>query len=74
MKRYANRSGNSGVEAFRVTATSIFVKLRNRDEPYEYRSTGRAGPRKVARMKALAESGAGLSTYISRYAHDDYER
>jgi len=74
MKRYGNRSGDSGVEAYRITATSIFVKFRNRDEPYEYRSTGRAGPQKVARMKRLAEAGQGLSTYISQHAHDDYER
>ena len=74
MKRYGNRSGNSGVEAYRITATSIFVKFRNREAPYEYSSKGRAGPRKVARMKALAEAGEGLSTYISQYAHDDYER
>ena len=74
MKRYANRSGNSGVEAYRITATSILVKFRNNETPYEYSSKGRAGPEKVARMKALAEAGRGLSTYISRHAHDDYER
>ena len=74
MRRYANHSGNSGVESYQVTAISIFVRFHNRDEPYEYRSTGRAGPEKVARMKALAEAGRGLATYISRYAHDDFER
>jgi len=74
MKRYANRSGNSGVEAYRITATSILVKFRNNARPYEYSSTGRAGPLKVARMKQLAEAGEGLSTYISQHAHDDYER
>lgn len=74
MKRYADLSGESGVQAYRITPTSIFVKFRNRDAPYEYSSTGRAGPEKVARMKALAVAGRGLSTYISRHAHDDYER
>ena len=74
MKRYANRSGESGVEAYRFDATSIWVRFRNRAEPYRYSSKGRAGPEKVARMKALAEAGEGLSTYISQYAHDDYER
>ncbi len=74
MKPYGNRAGDSGVEAYRVTATSIFVKFRNREHPYEYSSLGRAGPRKVARMRQLAEAGKGLSTYISQYAHDDYER
>jgi hypothetical protein len=74
MKRYADRSGQSGVEAYRFDATSIWVKFRNRDALYQYSSKGRAGPRKVARMKRLAEAGEGLSTYISQHAHDDYER
>ena len=73
MKRYGNRAGNSGVVAYEITATSIWVKFRN-NEKYEYSSVGRAGPKKVARMKQLAEAGEGLSTYISQYAHDDYER
>ncbi len=33
MKRYGNRSENSGAEAYRITDTAIFVKFRNRDEP-----------------------------------------
>ena len=74
MKRYANRSGNSGVEAYRFDATSIWVKFRHGAVPYQYSSKGRAGPEKVARMKALAEAGEGLSTFISQHAHDDYER
>jgi len=74
MKRYANLSGTSGVEAYQITAVSIFIRFHDRSEPYEYSSIGRAGPEKVARMKALAEAGRGLSTYISRYARDDYER
>ncbi|MDG2525320.1 hypothetical protein P6166_08135 [Stenotrophomonas sp. HITSZ_GD] len=74
MKRYADRSGQSGVEAYRFDATSIWVKFRNSDTLYQYSSKGRAGPRKVARMKTLAEAGEGLSTYISQHAHDDYER
>ena len=74
MKRYANRSGDSGVQAYRTTADAIFVKFVNRDAPYEYSSKGRAGPQRVARMKALAEAGQGLSTFISRHAHDLYER
>ena len=74
MKRYGNRAGNSGVVAYEITATSIFVRFRDSERIYEYRSTGRAGPVKVARMKALAQAGKGLTTYITQYAHDDYER
>ncbi len=74
MKPYANRSGDSGVVAYETTLTSIKVKFRNHQRIYVYSSKGRAGPRKVARMKTLAEAGEGLSTYISQHAHDDYER
>ena len=74
MTRYGNRSGNSGVQAFDITESSIFVKFVHHDEPYEYSSKGRAGPERVARMKALAVAGEGLSTFISREVHDLYER
>ena len=74
MKRYGNRSGSSGVQAYAITADAIFVKFINQAQPYEYSSTGRAGRERVARMKALARAGEGLSTFISREAHDLYER
>lgn len=74
MQRYANRSGNSGVEAYRVTADAILVKFVGRDALYEYRGSGRAGAANVARMKALARAGRGLASFISRHAHDLYER
>jgi hypothetical protein len=74
MRRYGNLSGESGVAAYEITRDAIFVKFRESDKIYQYSSKGRAGPEKVARMKALAEAGEGLSTYISQYAHDDYER
>lgn len=72
MKRYGNRHGRSGVTAYEIGPDSISVKFVNGDVyRYTYRSAGRA---QVERMKALAESGQGLSTFISRHVRDAYER
>jgi len=73
LKRYANLSGDSGVEAYAFTPTSILVKFRGSDRVYEY-SHASAGEDKVTDMMRLAEAGRGLSTYISRHAADDYVR
>lgn len=73
MKRYKNLSGKSGVLAYEVTDSSITVKFRGSDESYVYdsRKPGRA---QVARMKELAESGRGLSTFISRSVRENFSR
>lgn len=64
MHRYANRHGNSGVEAFEVTADGLRVRFRSGDiYTYTAASTGRAA---VNRMVQLARQGKGLSTYISQ--------
>lgn len=73
MKPYANHSGESGVEAYEITPTSVRVKFRHSERIYEY-SERSAGVTSVRRMKRLAESGKGLSTFITRYVHDRYER
>lgn len=65
MKRYANRSGNSGVLAYELRADAIRVKFRN-GEVYVY-TRASAGAQAVVAMSALAEAGQGLSTFISRY-------
>jgi hypothetical protein len=64
MQVYRNRSGESGVVAYELRHDGIVVVFRNgMTYLYDYRSTGRAH---VDRMKRLAASGRGLSTYISR--------
>lgn len=72
MKRYHNRSGNSGVVAYE--AGESFIRIRFAEGAlytYSYRSAGKA---KVEKMKALAREGQGLATYISRYVKDAYEK
>ncbi|NZA25090.1 hypothetical protein H0E84_01710 [Luteimonas sp. SJ-92] len=73
MQRYANLSGDSGVVAYAFTPESILVKFRGSERVYEY-SHASAGRTNVARMKRLAESGRGLSTFISRHVADRYVR
>jgi len=68
---YANRSGSSGVVAFEMGADFIDVKFIGGDI-YRY-SARRPGARDVARMKALAEGGSGLASFIARNVGERYE-
>lgn len=70
MQRYANRSGHSGVVAYELGADSITVKFTGGDR-YLYTEDS-AGAVHIARMRELAESGHGLSTYISQHVRDRY--
>ncbi|WP_137174788.1 hypothetical protein [Massilia sp. HP4] len=72
MQRYANRSGHSGVLAYELGADSITVKFTGGDR-YLYTQDS-AGAVHIARMRELAESGRGLSTYISQHVRDRYAR
>jgi hypothetical protein len=70
MKRYRNLEGHSGVVAYEIDLQKISVEFVSGDiYDYTYGSAGRA---RVETMKALAEAGRGLATFISRYAHDAY--
>jgi nucleotidyltransferase-like protein len=71
MERYQNHSGDSGIVAYQLGATSIAVKFADGDlYLYTYES---AGAQNVERMKQLAVSGQGLSSFISAKARDKYE-
>ncbi|KQX96363.1 hypothetical protein ASD22_13360 [Rhodanobacter sp. Root480] len=72
MKRYRNLDGKSGVTAYECGDGFIRVRFVNGDI-YEYtdKATGREH---IANMQKLAQAGLGLSTYVSRFVHDDYAR
>ena len=72
MKPYANIHGRSGVVAYSTTPTSIIVRFAS-GERYEYSNT-KPGRAIVARMKALAAAGHGLSTFISQHVRENYSR
>ena len=71
MKPYGNRSGGSGVVAYGIEDRAIVTRFQNGDTyRYTYERTGQF---EVEKMKRLAESGAGLSSYISRMVGDRYD-
>jgi hypothetical protein len=65
MQPYGNRSGGSGVRAYEIGPDFIRVQFP-RGEPYLYTYES-AGRDNVERMKELAASGRGLSTFISQH-------
>lgn len=70
MTPYKRLSGESGVMAYAIAARSIRVEfVDGRIYTYTYASAGRD---EVETMKALAQVGQGLSTYISKYVRDAY--
>lgn len=71
MKPYGNAHGNSGVIAYEIGRNAIDIQFIS-GEVYRY-SYASAGRSKIEHMKALAEAGAGLSTYISQHVHNAYE-
>lgn len=71
MRRYKNRSGRSGIQAFESGPEFIRIRFRDEDLIYIYNYT-QPGKTDVEVMKRLAEAGRGLSTYISRYVRERY--
>jgi hypothetical protein len=74
MKRYANLSGASGVASFDEGPDFIKVLFGEHDDVVYVYDHVVPGATHVARMKALAVEGRGLSTYISQHVRDQYRR
>ena len=72
MPRYGNLSGESGVRAYETKADSITLTFIN-GERYVY-THARPGRAAVDHMKALAQAGKGLSTFVSQHVREAYER
>lgn len=72
MERYAGIDHQSGVRRFEIGPHSIAVEFVSGPVYlYTWRS---AGKRHVETMKKLAKKGVGLSSYISKWAHEKFER
>ena len=70
MQSYGNIKGDSGVTGFEIKKDAILIEFNDGHRYlYNYASTGR---KNVETMKTLAESGRGLSTFVSRYVRDAY--
>ena len=74
MTPYKNLNGNSNVEAYDVEGDSITVRfMSGRYRHYLY-SSQRPGEHVVNQMKALAEQGHGLNSYISTTVKSNFDR
>lgn len=71
MKAYGNKAGNSGVSAYEAGRGRITVRFVDGTD-YTYTNAS-AGEANVRHMKALAENGRGLSTFISTTVKNKYE-
>jgi hypothetical protein len=69
---YSNTHGDSGVIAYEIGDDSIRVKFMD-GKVYTYTNAS-AGAASIRKMKTLAKSGRGLSTFISQHVRDGYER
>jgi hypothetical protein len=67
VKKYKNKSANSGIISYAIGSDYIAIRFTNRPDTYIY-DYSKAGKHHVDRMKELAEKGEGLSTYINRHA------
>jgi hypothetical protein len=72
MEHYQSKAGESGVVAYEIGRGSITVKFIG-GEKYLYTDRS-AGAKNIARMHRLAQTGRGLSTFISQHVHDRYAR
>lgn len=70
MTPYKNLSGKSGVRAYSLASDSITVSFAG-GATYVYTADS-AGRSHIARMRRLALSGRGLSSYIARHVRDRY--
>lgn len=70
MTPYKKLSGNSGVTHYEAANDSIKIKFNN-GSVYLY-TNAVTGEDHIWKMKQLAASGKGLSTYVSQYVKDKY--
>jgi len=71
MTPYKTLGKNSGVQEYEIGDTSIKVKFIGNPKIYVY-NENKPGYSIVKRMKELALSGTGLSTYIATVVKKNY--
>jgi hypothetical protein len=62
----------TGVIAYHIDESSITVQFQ--DGSFYLYSDKKPGSDHVNKMKTLAKTGTGLSTYISQYVRENYKR
>lgn len=67
MKRYKNKSGNSGIAFYETGPDFIKVIFTTSPNIYVY-DKSKIAAHHIEQMKLLADSGKALGTYISQHA------
>lgn len=70
MQRYSNLSGRSGVSAYKTGGDYIDIQFVD-GSVYRYTYSS-AGINEVEKMKTLAASGKGLTSFINKYVRENY--
>ena len=65
MQGYANRGGDSGIEAFRIDDDSICIQFFKGGGAYTY-TIESVGAEHIENLKRLAIEGEGLNEYLNR--------
>ena len=71
MTKYNSADSNAGVIAFETGHD--FIKIKFRDGSIYLYTVQSTGASEIAKMKALAKEGVGLTTYINQYVRDRYQ-
>ena len=71
MRQYGGHTRKHGVRAFEIQAEAIDVEFSS-GWIYHF-SYQKPGAPRVERMKQLAESGHGLSTFINKHVRNRFE-
>jgi hypothetical protein len=74
MKKYQNKSGQSGVESYDFTEDHIDIQFNASDRIYRYKIS-KIGSHHLQKMIKFASEGLGLSTYIAQHPEikENYE-
>jgi len=71
MVSYKNLNGNGGVSAYETGDDFIRLRFGKERKAYLY-NYSKPGKKHVDKMKKLAISGTGLTTYVNQYVRDNY--
>ncbi|WP_345101317.1 hypothetical protein [Mucilaginibacter panaciglaebae] len=71
MQNYNSDGHDAGVIAYEIGKDNISIKFRD-GSTYLYTNKS-AGPAAIAEMKALAQRGGGLTTYINQHVKEHYQ-
>lgn len=72
MTQYRNLSGKSNIISYETTDDSILVVFASGNHRNYLYNRIRPGKAIVDKMKALAEQGYGLNTYINKTVQESY--